>query len=211
MRRIKKSSEPRELLEYRLSSDPNKSYDNFRDKGALREATAKDQGFLCAYCMARIRPESLRIEHHRSRALHPDQTLSWTNLVACCHGNRGSPPSEQTCDVRKGERDIELSPLDESVRTITCLLSGRVESSRSTYQCEIDEVLNLNLPRLQQQRREAVEGAREGLSKRLGNDSPWTKGQLQRELDRVRSLSELPEFLGAVEAFVEHLIRRRQK
>lgn len=58
---IKKGAEPKSLKEYR--SQPNATYEDFRDKDDIREALLKEQGCLCAYCMGRISKDKMKIEH----------------------------------------------------------------------------------------------------------------------------------------------------
>ena len=38
--------------------------------------------------------------------------MVWSNLFGACLGGEGSPPREQHCDTRKGDRESPLLPLD---------------------------------------------------------------------------------------------------
>ena len=58
---IKKRTEPSSLKEYR--SQPNATYEGFRDKDDIRKALLKEQGCLCAYCMSRRTKENMKIEY----------------------------------------------------------------------------------------------------------------------------------------------------
>jgi hypothetical protein len=53
MKRITKQSEPRSLVEHR--SQTNADYDNYSDKDKLRESLLREQGYICCYCMSRIK------------------------------------------------------------------------------------------------------------------------------------------------------------
>src|SRR5271154_1540480 len=63
MKLIKKGKEPPGLREYR--SDPFATYEGYSGKDELREALAREQGFLCCYCMSRIsaNERDMKIEH----------------------------------------------------------------------------------------------------------------------------------------------------
>ena len=53
MRRIEKGNEPASLKKHRTT--PHHSYDNYADKDTLRAYLLRDQFYLCAYCMRRIK------------------------------------------------------------------------------------------------------------------------------------------------------------
>jgi len=108
VRLIRKGSEPRGLLEYRLLEGAR--YEDLPAKQEVRAALIRDQHGLCCYCMQRIRdePGGVRIEHWRSQAARPDLSLRWENLLAACPGNEGNPPRAQHCDVSKSDREITV-------------------------------------------------------------------------------------------------------
>jgi hypothetical protein len=52
-----KSREPRSLTKYRTQADSASKtiFDDYEDKDELRKALLKEQGFICCYCMQRIK------------------------------------------------------------------------------------------------------------------------------------------------------------
>lgn len=84
--------------------------DNRLPKNALNEQLLREQGYLCAYCMARITPENMNVEHWQPR--HPPSSkaedklrskelqmlsLDYKNMLAVCPGNEGKPKDFQPC------------------------------------------------------------------------------------------------------------------
>ena len=87
---IKKGAEPKSLKEYR--SQPNATYEDFRDKDDIREALLKEQGCLCAYCMSRISKDKMKIEHWISQKSEEgdgeEKALDFHNMLGVCTGYR---------------------------------------------------------------------------------------------------------------------------
>ena len=165
MRAITKGLEPRSMTTYRQS--PHSDYANYRDKDELRLALVTEQRGLCCYCMGRIRAErtSMKIEHWRSQARCPDQQLNYQNLLASCrgeaHGPGGQPPHLQHCDTRKGDRDLEWNPADPDHRIETRIrydVMGTVSSDEPIFNGQLNDVLNLNLPNLRNNRKAVYDG-----------------------------------------------------
>src|SRR6266853_2777309 len=75
MRRIVKRLEPRSLIEYRRTANPN--YDDYRDKDSLRQSLVGEQRGLCCYCLSPIRPEIgvMRVEHWHCQDNYPGEQL----------------------------------------------------------------------------------------------------------------------------------------
>lgn len=124
---IKKSREPRSLLEYRHQEFA--SFDGMDEyvKNDLRNALLSEQGHICAYCMGQIDEKTTKIEHLVAR--NKENELVYSNLLAVCRGNEGQPPNRQHCDTRKGNRPLSLSPLNESdMAKIYYSNSGRIHS-----------------------------------------------------------------------------------
>ncbi|MDI1477758.1 retron system putative HNH endonuclease [Polyangium sp. y55x31] len=211
MRLVRKGNEPKELLAYRLL--PHASYEGLpsETKVELRSALVRDQGALCCYCMQRITGFDVRIEHLRSQSNHPELQLSWNNLLAACHGSEGRSPDEQHCDVRKGDRDITLSPFEaKHIASLRYAASGEIRSSDPALQRDIGETgkdkgaLNLNHPTLRRNRKEAVEALIDALHrKKSGAFSP---SFLRAELTRCTqpdAKGQLTPFVGALVYWLE--------
>lgn len=109
---IKKKAEPAKLLEYRYQ--PNARFDDMDAdvKRQLRESLLNEQGHLCAYCMRRLSDaKDVKIEHFEART--SENELSYHNLLAVCKGGEGGPVLAQSCDTKKGNRPIFISPLSK--------------------------------------------------------------------------------------------------
>lgn len=144
---IKKNREPQELGQY-CARGTGTSFDamDLEVKVALRQSLLDEQGHLCAYCMRRLKSaQDVKIEHYRART--PENELQYDNLLAVCHGNEGNIPSQQTCDTKKGNRELHVNPLRlHDMELIYYTTSGEVHSSDPQADEDLDKVLNLNNP-----------------------------------------------------------------
>lgn len=169
MRTIHKGAEPRCLTDHRRQ--PHADYDNFAGKGALRQALVAEQRGLCCYCQSRIRPtaDGMKIEHWLCQADHPDRQLDYQNLLGACRGNEGRTREEQHCDSHKGNAELCFSVCDADhpiERCIKFLGDGRLESDDDRIQRAIDDVLNLNWPRLVSNRKAVLDAFKQRLGMR---------------------------------------------
>ena len=159
MRAITKGREPASLTAHRQK--PYSSYDNYREKDDLREALVSEQRGLCCYCMGRIRPlaPAMKIEHWQCRARYPDQELDYRNVLAACPGHLGGgggqPAHLQHCDTKKGDSDLQWNPADPDHHIETRIRyepDGSICSDEEAFGRQLDDVLNLNLPLLKNNR-----------------------------------------------------------
>jgi uncharacterized protein (TIGR02646 family) len=104
MKKIIKQSEPRSLVEHR--SQANANYDNYPEKDDLRKSLLKEQGYICCYCMSRIKLDEMKIEHWQPQTKYISRQLDYKNLLGACMGNQGARPQNQHCDTRKGDSEI---------------------------------------------------------------------------------------------------------
>jgi len=156
MRAIAKGDEPPSLTTHRLTAHCD--YDNYADKDALRHALVTEQRGICCYCMGRIRngPMTMKIEHWRCRSGYPDEQLDYRNLLGACLGEDGKPPRLQHCDTRKGDRDLLWNPADPAHHIETRIryeADGSIRSPEDEFDAQLEEVLNLNLPFLRNNRK----------------------------------------------------------
>lgn len=160
MRSITKSPEPASLIGHRKTSHSH--YDNYNAKDALRRALVSEQRGLCCYCMSRIHPEpsSMKIEHWRSQARYPGEQLIYRNLLGACLGGHDQPGHLQHCDTRKGDSDLKWNPADPTHRITTHIryeLDGSIHSEEADFDGQINNVLNLNLPKLKNNRKRLLD------------------------------------------------------
>lgn len=171
MRTIRKRAECKELRDWkRLNavSPQNIHYDNL--SGAIKEAMlkklVKEQGGLCAYTMKPIVSKGgtwqAHIEHILPRSLHPGQSVSWNNLLACV------PQHSVACDygaVRKGAYDPAHRPfVTPTMGGVSAQFrfreNGEVDGVTPDASATLDEkVLNLNHIDLVNDRKGKIRGA----------------------------------------------------
>lgn len=168
MRTIVKGREPASLAEYRASRGAN--YGAYRDKDALRTSLVNEQRGLCCYRLSRIRPEigSMKIEHWHSQERHDAEQLDYTNLLASCMGNEGKRRRDQHCDTQKGMSEISRNPANPLHRVEEMISfggDGSVSSVDPTFCRELDEVLNLNLAFLKNNRKATLGAFMDALPK----------------------------------------------
>lgn len=183
MRAIPKGPEPASLTAHRQT--PHCDYDNYAAKDDLRHALVTEQRGLCCYCMGRIRngPTTMKIEHWRSRTRHPDEQLNYRNLLGACLGGHAQPKPLQHCDTRKGNIDILWNPADPTHHIETRVryeLDGSVRSDDAAFNAQLDDVLNLNLPLLKNNRKGIYDAVLEW----------WRKEKSQRHGTVPRELIE---------------------
>jgi len=196
MIRINKGQEPDEWRQYRLT--PGVEYAAIPE---LRGALLMEQGYICAYCMRRIpikdrnSNETSRIDHIKCRTNYKEKELDYSNMVICCPG---SINSDFHCDKKKEETDIHFTPFDEHfINTISYeTKSGKIKSSNSVWDSEINNILNLNNALLQLNRKQVIEGIRTILGKKQ-----WTNTQLNTQLLKWQSFDsehKLKAYCGVV-------------
>lgn len=198
MLNIQKAQEPASFTRHRCQQ--NSSYKDIpaQAREDLQRGLLKEQGYLCAYCMARISAETMKIEHVLSRKEHPEDQLKYANLVACCPGNEGRPPNEQHCDTAKGQRSLSKNPavpgdrVQESIRYYPS--SGEIYSENSTFNTELNKTLHLNLSELCNNRKSIFEAVQHGL------DSLPTNAPRQR-IQRLLDIWEAPDAQGRLKEY----------
>ena len=179
MRSITKSGEPASLAQHRQT--PYSDFDNFQGKDLLRQALVAEQRELCCYCMGRIRPtrEVMKIEHWQCRAHYPNDELNYRNLLGACLGGEGQPVRKQHCDTQKGDRALRWNPAEPTHQIearVRYELDGSIRGNESTFDDQLNEVLNLNLPLLKQGRKSMLDAILE-----------WWKHERARLAGRVPS------------------------
>jgi uncharacterized protein (TIGR02646 family) len=210
MKHIKKNKEPKSLLSYRSSNDPNKKYDNYRDKDGLGKSLLEEQGNICCYCMQRIPDKKgrFKIEHWEPQSLCPERQLIYENLLASCLGGEGGPKHMQHCDTSKADRKITINPTDprcESLitftrksksenldfkRAATYSLSGEITSDDPKIKKELNEILNLNLQTIVENRRAAFEVFM--VFFRKNNPGTWNRQIIEKEIEKWSAPSNKP-------------------
>jgi len=182
---IKKRCEPRELQEYRLAPDAIYDGPHFTSiKDVIRKQLLDEQGHLCAYCMGRIKPETMKVEHWLPQKGHTEMQLAYANLLGVCNGNEGQAPANQHCDTHKGSQLIRYNPADPKHRIedkIQYLGNGIIKASEAAFDSDLDKTLNLNIRRLRINRIEVIDAVKQVLARKPGTRS---KAQVEKYLDK---------------------------
>ncbi len=208
MKHIVKRPEPPSLTRHR--QQPHATYENYAQKADLRRSLLQEQGKICCYCMQRIEDAKMKIEHWASQRRHPHRQLEYQNLLGACEGGEGAPKHLQHCDTHKGEDDISVHPADPAHNCealIKYQADGVIYAGDTRINNDLDVVLNLNLQRLCNNRKAALEGALASLRRRRP-DGAWTRTYLQTEKDRWNARDgsdQLPEYCQIV---IYHLQKR---
>ncbi len=117
-----------------------------------------EQRGICCYCMNRIHNghDTMKIEHWRSQRHHPAEQLAYGNLLGACLGGHGQPFSLQHCDTRKGDSKPPVEPGGSSHHIETRVgyeLDGSIRSDDAAFNAELENVLNLNVALLRNNRK----------------------------------------------------------
>lgn len=190
MKKIIKQSEPRSLVKHR--SQANANYDNYPDKEKLRESLLKEQGYICCYCMSRIKLDEMKIEHWQPQTKYASRQLDYKNLLGACMGSQGARPQNQHCDTKKGDSEITINPIDgdkNCENLIKYRPDGKIYSDDVSINHDLNETLNLNLDFLKKNRSDALFIVIRKLDEKFLNKT-WAKITVQKEIDKLNTKDE---------------------
>ena len=200
MVKINKGIEPRSLSRYRAT--PNSIYSGLptETKNDIKKKLLGEQGYLCAYCMRRIRLENTQIEHYIAQntdeTTHQKMDLAYSNMLAVCPGNEGNPPKMQTCDEHRGNIPLTVNPLDEhTIQTIEYLADGVITSSDDFIKKDLQETLNLNYYLLKESRKSQLDALKRKLKQRKPNGD-WKSLAQKYKQTLLSADGEKQEFIG---------------
>lgn len=195
---IKKGSEP--SIFPKLRSEYG-NYDNIGDqKSLLKEILISEQNYRCVYCMRKINMNTSSIEHYVPR--HGDngdisKSLDYRNLFAVCKITEGRPYKKQTCDVRKGDSLLHISPLNEThISSIEYKRSGEMYSNNNDFNDDINNTLNLNEMTLVQSRFEAYRSLLDIMNTKKKNN--WSKKFIEQTLNKFLDKDNRQPYIGFI-------------
>jgi uncharacterized protein (TIGR02646 family) len=152
---------------------PNHHYDNYPEKDDLRTSLLGEQGYICCYCMRRIAEptgQKMVIEHFKPQSLYPDLQFDYNNLLASCHGggNKNAPEMYQHCDERKKSHEIAINPLNQTMMEhIKFTANGEIYTENEFLDSDINNVLNLNLQQLKNERKAIILGLEQKIKQKF--------------------------------------------
>lgn len=210
---IDKKEKSKELAQYKKDSSESikkgssKLLDEFDTKSELREQLAKEQGFICAYCMQRIDPKknNTKIEHFRSQTKYPEEQLDYSNLLLCCDGGDRQNKAQCKrrfstlhCDSHKGNDDIKYNPAmyTHIEATIQYKRDGTIYSNDTEWNTDLCKVLNLNIDKLKNNRKSVIQGVEQFLAKKAGTRTKTEIQTLIEKWESRNSSGQLKEYCG---------------
>jgi len=229
MRFIVKQTEPRTVTATKCAITTNlvtnktarAAFDQI-DKQAAREQLAREQGFLCAFCMRRIEPDKqdasgqfvMKIAHRVPIDAQSQRALDWSNLLGSCDGGQRLERRYKTCDFRQENTPLTIDPTqDPSVRRLHLERRGTasglfLSSDDSNIAADVEGTLGLNegdLPEL----REATWKAFETAVKKAHPTSHWDRATREKFFGswQYQAGDRLRPFLGAVEERLRRPLR----
>jgi uncharacterized protein (TIGR02646 family) len=219
MKRIIKGSEPSCLLQYRQIDGAN--YDGYHPKEPLKKSLLKEQGYICCYCMGRTSIDNMEIEHNKPQAdnkdVNPDLQLDYKNLLASCSGSRGQRKKNLHCNARKGDYEgthknytMTLNPADSNKNCenqIRYSSTGKIFSDDETINHELNEILNLNLQTLKDNRRTKLLTVINALNKNFPNKT-WSKEAIKKKLEELSSKDAEGKYTEYVQYIIWYLSKR---
>ena len=202
-------NEPKEVIEKR--NTPGSSFDDL-PKGPLRTALLKEQGYICAYCMQRIKNngKSTKVEHWSPR--DKENEKDYLNLLAVCKGNEGIEGQEH-CDTLKKNTPITISPLDKRCEQLVKFNpGGEIYSDNEIIENELIEILGLNKQHLVEERRKLLDMLKTNIYSAAKNnaDNKIKKADLNNMLKIWRSPihGKLNPFCQVAIEYLQKKIRR---
>lgn len=210
MRTIEKDHEPQSLRQHRRSGG---TYRDFTQTDDLRQALLKEQGHLCCFCMRRIVLRGMKIAHWASQSGHPDQSVSWDNLMGACTGGDGERRELQHCDTAQGTTPIKVHPADRTQRCerlIRYRYDGEIASDDPEIHKDLDQTLKLNNVQLKNARKSIYDAAISRLTKT--QRGYWSRADLQAALEKwkQREAGMLHEFCQVAIYVLEKKLSKRQ-
>ena len=179
---IQKNPNEPSLLRRHRTSNPGATYDNGPSnmKSEIQLTVVKEQFGLCCYCMQRITPETVRVEHKLSQTRHANLSLDYNNMAGACSCSKGLKKRQQYCEIYKGEMDFtfNLSCVQAKIRYDP---QGRIKSFDSQLDDQLNNVLNLNVKYLVEQRRAVYDAVAHFLSRGK------TRGEIQSRINQLSS------------------------
>lgn len=212
MRYIRKGEGPESLLRYAKNKDAY--YDGYQEKDDVREQLLWEQGFLCGYCMRRIKSiKQTKIEHMITQSSLKENlraALDYKIMLGVCYGNESNDRQNKrsyhqlTCDAHRGNLELKVvNPFDEiCISKIRYEADGRITSDDEELEKDLNVRLNLNFDGdsayLKQNRRAVLKACKEKL-KRMKASGQWNKTLLKKILKEYEEPDEqgyLREYSG---------------
>lgn len=210
MRQIHKSQEPESLTTWKTlqRKTPNCHYRYLQNpvKRELHQFLLQEQGYICCYCEMRVSQQGSHIEHLKPQSECSDEeTIEYTNLLACCQGEGEVSRKPEHCGQKRGNNLLQITPLDLACSSAFCFTEdGQILANKDLPIKEAAEltinVLGLNIPKLQRMRREAVRNSIQGI-----------ENLAQEEIQKLIQAFDKPNADGMYEEFCSAILYQLRK
>lgn len=149
--------------------DHKSIFDNLKRDGSyddLKQKLHEEQGYVCCYCCCRI-PDSIHpkvvTEHLKPKSVHKELVAEYTNLLRSCDGGEDQTGESKNrsvyplhCDKQKGDREIDVTPLDEDCESLfVYTIDGHIKGLSDMADQTI-KILNLDCNTLVNRRKLAI-------------------------------------------------------
>jgi len=210
---IKKGKEPNSLTIYKKQS--NAYYDGC-NKGDIRQALLKEQGYLCAYCMRRISADKMKIEHYETQSsCDAKRALDYNIMLGVCLGNSKERQKYEnlTCDSHRGDTDLTINPLVKStIDLIKYKVDGTIYSDNEIINKDLNETLNLNCEQslLKVNRARSLKALKDYLSSQQ-RKGIWKKellSKIKNKFSTYDSDGKFKEYSGIILYYLNNRIER---
>lgn len=156
MKYIIKGNEPQSFIDWK--SNDSKTYSDLRNpiKAELKNALLLEQGYICCYCESKISNNGSHIEHLDPQCNNNGNDLDFDNLLCSCQ-KQLSAGEPRHCGNSKANDTISIHPLQINCESkFKYNEDGTIEST-DTYSRDTIEKLKLDIDKLNDLRRNAIE------------------------------------------------------
>lgn len=202
---INKQSNPQSLSIYKNTEGATYDACPTEIKDDIRKKLLREQGYVCAYCMAAIDIGKMKIEHYECRSVELSKQLDYENLLAVCMGGANVKGREKTCDTKKGDIKLhQVNPLDiNTINVIKYKSDGIIYSNNHLLDQELNHVLNLNSEEsyfLKNRLDTKLE-----IIKTMKKDGEWSKLRVKKYLDFLKGIGneKVVQFSGMAIYYLE--------
>lgn len=207
---IDKNNYPKELITYK--QDQTASYKNLRGeiKKAVTDSLLDEQGYLCAYCMKRIREDDIRIEHWIPQSNNINLALDYNNMFGVCQGKDTKKNEFNHCEQIRGDNNLTINPTNNThITTIIYAKDGTIASSNTNINDDLNSTLNLNIQTLKENRSAIIKSIEKAIKITFKN-SKVSKQFIEKKLDFYKNKNakkEFNEYCGVAIYFLEKKLR----
>ena len=213
---IVKGKEPASLTQYKKTKGAY--FDGFTKKDDIRQALLEEQGYLCAYCMRRIKNVGeATIEHYLPQSKTDNAaSLDFRYMLGVCKLNRNCLHKYQTCDAHRNNETLTIDPWSAySISLISYDQSnGNILSEDPDINRDLNVTLNLNCTEahLPLNRKSALAGLKKYILK-LQRTGTWNDAILCKVREhylKKDNLGRYQPYIGILLWYIDKRIHKKK-